>query len=45
MYKSYPRNPDLAEIAQVTDYVVNYVCKGNATLAVERDQMKSFTLR
>jgi hypothetical protein len=45
MYESDQRNPDLAKIAKVTYYVVNYACKGNATLAVERDQMKSFTLR
>ena len=45
MYWSDPRNPDLAEKAKATDYVVYYACKGNATLAVERDQMKCFTLR
>jgi hypothetical protein len=35
MYESDPRNPNLAEIAKVTDCVVNFACKGNATLAVE----------
>ncbi len=44
MYESDPKDLDLAEIAKVTDYVVNFACKGNVTLAVEKDQMKSFTL-
>jgi hypothetical protein len=45
IYESDPKNPDPSEIAKVTDYVVNYACKGNLTLAVEKKQVKDFTLR
>jgi hypothetical protein len=30
IYDSDPSCPDLNEIAEVTDYVVLYACKGNA---------------
>jgi hypothetical protein len=45
IYESDPKNPDPNEIAKVTDYVVNYACKGNLTLAVKKKQVKDFTLR
>ncbi len=46
LYESDPKTPDPSEIAKVTDYVVNYACKGNLTLAVEKKkQVKDFTLR
>jgi hypothetical protein len=45
IYDTDPGNPDPAEIAKVTDYVVAYACKGNETLAVERKYVKDFTLR
>jgi hypothetical protein len=45
IYESDPMNPDVTEIAKVTDYVINYACKGNATLAIERKQVKDFTLQ
>ncbi len=44
IYESDPEHPDASEIAKVIDYVVNYACKGNATLAIERKQVKEFTL-
>lgn len=40
IYDSDIKNPDLTEIAKVTDYVVAYACKGNATLQVEKDMIQ-----
>ena len=37
IYESDPDNFDLREISKVTDYVVAYSCKGNATLREEID--------
>ncbi len=45
IYESDPKNPDASEIAKVTDYVIDYACKGNNTLAIEKKQVKDFTLR
>jgi hypothetical protein len=45
LYDCDPFNPDPAEIARVTDYVVAYACKGNATLAEEKKQLKSLCLK
>jgi len=42
IYESDPKNPDPNEIAKVTDYVVNYACKGNLTLAVKKKTGKGF---
>jgi hypothetical protein len=36
IYDSDPKHPDATEIAKVTNYVVNYACKGNETLAIEQ---------
>jgi len=36
IYESDPKNPDLQEIATVTDYVVAYACKGNDSLIQEK---------
>ena len=38
IYDSNPKTPDISEIARVTDYVVAYSCKGNATLKEEIQQ-------
>lgn len=45
IYESDPKNPDPSEIAKVTDYVVSYACKGNVALAIEKKQVKDFTLK
>lgn len=45
VYDSDPACPDAAEIGRVTDYVVAYTCKGNATFEAEREQMKSLIMR
>ena len=34
--------PDVNTISRVTDYVVNYSCKGNATMIEERFMSKNF---
>jgi hypothetical protein len=44
IYDTDPCNPDPAEIAKVTNYVVGYACKGNVTLSVEKSHVKSFTM-
>ena len=44
-YESSSENPDLEEIAQVTDYVVAYTCKGTETIKIERDILKDFILK
>jgi len=31
LYESNPKYPNAKEIATVTDYVIGYACKGNAT--------------
>ena len=45
VYDTDPKNPDFSEIAKVSDYVVNYACKGNTTLSIEKKNVKDFTLR
>ena len=45
IYDSDPAFPDLAEIAEVTDYVVSYACKGNIGYSLEREQLKDFSRR
>jgi hypothetical protein len=45
IYDSDPAFPDLAEIAEVTDYVVSYACKGNIAYSLEREQLKDFSRR
>ena len=44
LYESDPDNPDPEDVARVTDYVVAYACKGNASLAEEKRQTKSIIL-
>jgi hypothetical protein len=44
IYDSDPDNVDLREISKVTDYVVAYSCKGNATHREERETMKRLIL-
>jgi hypothetical protein len=45
IYDSDPSCPDLNEIAEVTDYVVSYACKGNAAYKIEKKQIQDFTTR
>jgi len=45
LYNSDPRRVDPREIAQVTDYVVSYACKGNEKLHDEKMQLKSLAQR
>ena len=42
MYKSDPNEPDVQEIARMTEYVVSYACKGNATQKEEVQMSKAF---
>ena len=44
IYKTDPDAPDLKEISRVTDYVVAYSCKGNATLREEIETNKNLIL-
>lgn len=45
LYDSDPLNPDPAEIARVTDYVVAYASKGNVSLADEKKQIRTLVMR
>jgi hypothetical protein len=45
LYDSDPRNPDLSELAKVTDYVVSYACKGNCTHEAERQALLDIVYR
>jgi len=45
LYDSDPKNPDLHELAKVTDYVVSYACKGNCTHEAEKQAMLDIILR
>ena len=45
LYDSNPENPDLHELAKVTDYVVSYACKGNCTHEAEKQAMLDIILR
>ena len=38
VYDCDPKNPNVSEIARVTDYIVAYSCKGNCTFKEEREQ-------
>ena len=38
LYESDPNYPDSADIAQVTNYIVSYACKGNESLSEEKNQ-------
>jgi hypothetical protein len=42
LYNSDPDNPDLDDIAAVTDYVVTYACKGNESIHSEKERLKSY---
>lgn len=44
VYNSSPSNPDISEIAKITDYVVGYQCKGNHTWSEEREQIKQLVM-
>jgi hypothetical protein len=43
-YNCDPSEPDISEIARVTDYVVAYSCKGNATHTEEVQQIKNLIM-
>ena len=45
IYDSGYKDPDLTEIAEVTDYVVGCACKGNTTLRVKNDMIKEVIMR
>ena len=40
IYTSNPDDPDPAEIAKVTDYIVGYACKGGKRLKEEKKLVK-----
>ena len=44
VYDSNPDELNLAEISKVTDYVITYSCKGNATLHEEVETNKQLIL-
>lgn len=44
VYDTDPVNPDLTELARVTDYVVAYTCKGSTSLQTEKDQVRDMIL-
>ena len=44
VYESSYSNPDLAEIAKITDYIVAYTCKGNETTLKEKENLKQYIL-
>lgn len=44
IYNSDPRNPDIMDIARVTDYIIAYSCKGNATMSEEKQQNRAMIL-
>ena len=44
IYNCDPKDPDVSEIAQVTDYVAGYSCKGNGTVKEERAQITKLVL-
>ena len=45
IYSSPVNDPNLEEIARVSDYIVAYACKGSETLKVEREILKEFILK
>ena len=40
IYDCDPLQPSINDIARVTDYIVGYACKGNATTSEEKEQIK-----
>ena len=44
VYNTNPKEPNIGEIARVTDYVVAYSCKGNATIQEEIETNKAIAL-
>lgn len=44
VYDCDPKNPDIGEIARITDYVASYSCKGNVTLKEEREHTKNIIM-
>ena len=44
LYKSKPGHLDIAEVAQVVDYIIAYSCKGNATLKEEMTQTRNLVM-
>jgi hypothetical protein len=44
LYDSDFENPDLQEIAKITDYIVAYTCKGNECTQKEKEILKKYIL-
>ena len=40
IYDSNPDNPNLEEIAKISNYIVSYTCKGNIRKQTEKELMK-----
>ena len=45
LYDCRDGEPSPEDIAEVTDYVVAYACKGNETLSIERETMRDIIMR
>ncbi len=45
LYDCHDGEPTPEDIAEVTDYIVAYACKGNETSAVERETLKNIITR
>ena len=45
LYDCLDGEPTPEDITEVTDYVVAYACKGNETLAIEREMIKDIIMR
>jgi hypothetical protein len=45
LYESDPTDPNLGELAKVTDYVVSYACKGNSTHEAEKQALLDIVIR
>lgn len=45
LYDSDPADPDPADIARVTDYIVSYACKGNITHQAEKDIIRDTIMK
>jgi len=45
LYESDPQNPDVYEMSKITDYVVSYACKGNATTETEVQALNTLIQR
>ena len=44
IYNSDPDDPDPADVAKVTDYMVSYACKGSDSLQTEKEKLKKYII-